>query len=584
MGAHAPADRHTTTHPPATDRPPATTGRATRGGAPTADRAPIGSRIPTAGQPAAASRVPADASAPTTSRAATSHAGANAVAPAAGRTPVGRASADAGGPTAGRGAAGRVPAAAGAPAASHAAASRASAGAGAPAAGRAAPGPAPAEVGAPATGHTTAPRPRAPHPFADHPTAPPTTDLVDPTWGPRSDPVARALRMIVDGVVDREGVPGLATRLGYSVRQVERRLLAELGSGPLAIARARRARTARLLAETTALPMTEIAVAAGFASVRAFNETVRELFGRSPTDLRGGRRAPGGVPGAVVLRLPFRGPLHAPSLFGPLVANAVPGVEEWRDGAYRRTLRLPRGHGVVSLRPRADHVECDLTLTDSRDLPVAISRCRRALDLDADPAEVDGALRADPALRPLVDAAPGTRVPGVVDGAECAVRALLGEGTGTGAAMGAGANAGWAHRVVREAGEAVPDPAGGGLTHLFPTPQALLDLDPALLPPPARAPLTALLTALVGGVDLGAGADRAEARSALRCAGERVLDAVLTRSLGDPDGFCPDDPAVRAAAGGIGLPVTAAALADRSRAWRPWRAYATRYLLGRAPT
>ncbi|AXX27900.1 Methylated-DNA--protein-cysteine methyltransferase [Actinosynnema pretiosum subsp. pretiosum] len=398
--------------------------------------------------------------------------------------------------------------------------------------------------------------------------------------------MARALRMIVDGVVDREGVPGLATRLGYSVRQVERRLLAELGSGPLAIARARRARTARLLAETTALPMTEIAVAAGFASVRAFNETVRELFGRSPTDLRGGRRAPGGVPGAVVLRLPFRGPLHAPSLFGPLVANAVPGVEEWRDGAYRRTLRLPRGHGVVSLRPRADHVECDLTLTDSRDLPVAISRCRRALDLDADPAEVDGALRADPALRPLVDAAPGTRVPGVVDGAECAVRALLGEGTGTGtgAAMGAGANAGWAHRVVREAGEAVPDPAGGGLTHLFPTPQALLDLDPALLPPPARAPLTALLTALVGGVDLGAGADRAEARSALRCAGERVLDAVLTRSLGDPDGFCPDDPAVRAAAGGIGLPVTAAALADRSRAWRPWRAYATRYLLGRTPT
>ncbi|GAA2680858.1 DNA-3-methyladenine glycosylase II [Actinosynnema pretiosum] len=386
--------------------------------------------------------------------------------------------------------------------------------------------------------------------------------------------------MIVDGVVDREGVPGLATRLGYSVRQVERRLLAELGSGPLAIARARRARTAKLLVETTALPMTEIAVAAGFASVRAFNETVRELFGRSPTDLRGGRRAPGGEPGAVTVRLPFQGPLHAPSLFGPLVANAIPGVEEWRDGAYRRTLRLPHGHGVVSLRPRADHVECDLALTDSRDLPVAISRCRRALDLDADPAEVDAALRADPVLRPLVDAAPGTRVPGVVDGAECAVRALLGEGTT--ATASTTASTGWAHRVVQEAGEAVHDPAGG-LTHLFPTPRALLELDPALLPPQARAPLTALLTVLVGGVDLGAGADRAEARSALRCAGERVLDAVLTRSLGDPDGFCPDDPALRAAAGEVGLPVTAAALADRSRAWRPWRAYATRYLLGRAP-
>ncbi|MYX55811.1 helix-turn-helix domain-containing protein, partial [Streptomyces sp. SID8382] len=300
-----------------------------------------------------------------------------------------------------------------------------------------------------------------------------------PQWNERADLVARAMRLIADGVVDRDGVPGLAARLGYSTRQVERQLLAELGAGPLALARAQRAQTARLLIETSELPMADIAFAAGFASVRAFNETVREIFALAPTELRQrARRGPrASVPGALTLRLPFRAPLCPDNLFGHLAATAVPGVEEWRDGAYRRTLRLPYGPGVVTLRPRPDHIACQLSLADLRDLAGAISRCRRLLDLDADPAAVDDLLRTDLQLAPLVDKAPGRRVPRAVDADEFAVRAVLGQQVSTAAAR---THAG---RLVVAHGEPVEDPAGG-LTHLFPSAQALAGLDPEKLAMP----------------------------------------------------------------------------------------------------
>ncbi len=291
------------------------------------------------------------------------------------------------------------------------------------------------------------------------------------------------MRLIADGVIDAGGVPGLAARLGYSVRQVERQLLAELGAGPLALARAQRAQTARLLIETSSLPMGEVAFAAGFASIRTFNQTVQEVFALSPTELR--RRAAGGhgapASRALSLRLPFRAPLCPDNLFGHLAATAVPGVEEWRDGAYRRTLRLPHGQGVVALRPLPDHIGCQLTLTDLRDLSVAISRCRRLLDLDADPVAAAGLLRADPVLAPLVDKAPGRRVPRTVDPAEFAVRALLGQQVSTAAARTHAARLAAAH------GEPADDP-GGGLTRLFPASQALAAADPASAGGAGRAP------------------------------------------------------------------------------------------------
>ncbi|MER0483840.1 DNA-3-methyladenine glycosylase 2 family protein [Streptomyces sp. Edi2] len=400
-----------------------------------------------------------------------------------------------------------------------------------------------------------------------------------PEWNARADLVARAMRLIADGIVDREGVPGLAARLGYSTRQTERQLLAELGAGPLALARAQRAQTARLLVETTALPMTDIAFAAGFASIRTFNETVREVFALSPTELRQ-RARPGpraAVPGALALRLPFRQPLNPDNLFGHLAATAVPGVEEWRNGAYRRTLNLPYGHGIVALAPRPDHIDCRLSLTDLRDLAGAIARCRRMLDLDADPEAVDGLLREDPLLAPLVGKAPGRRVPRTVDAEEFAVRAVLGQQVSTAAAR---THAG---RLVRAHGERVDDP-DGGLSHLFPTSAALAELDPDALAMPRtrRATLTGVIAALgSGALQLGVGSDRDEARdrlAALPGIGPWTVECIAMRALGDPDAFTPTDLGLRRAAAGLGLPHSPAALTRHSARWRPWRAYAVQYL------
>ncbi|MER5746993.1 AlkA N-terminal domain-containing protein [Streptomyces sp. NPDC059913] len=409
----------------------------------------------------------------------------------------------------------------------------------------------------------------------------PDTSPGSPQWDARADLVARAMRLIQDGVVDREGVAGLANRLGYSARQIERQLHAELGAGPLALARAQRAQTARVLIETTGLPMADVAFAAGFSSVRTFNETVREVFALTPGELRdraARETRPPATPGAITLRLPYRAPLNPSNLFGHLAATAVPGVEEWRDGAYRRTLALRHGHGTVALAPRPGHIVCRLHLTDPRDLTLAISRCRRLLDLDADPVAVDEQLRADPLLAPLVEAAPGRRVPRTVDGAEFAVRAVLGQQVSTAAARTHAA------RLVTAHGHPVDDPEGGGLTHLFPGPEQLAGLDPEqlALPRSRRTTLTTLVTALAdGSLRLDTGTDRERARAQLAALpgfGPWTVDVIAMRALGDPDAFLPTDLGIRRAAAHLGLPATPAALTARAAAWRPWRAYAVQYL------
>ena len=407
-----------------------------------------------------------------------------------------------------------------------------------------------------------------------------------PAWDPRADVVARAVRLVADGVVDREGVEGLAARLGYGSRQLGRLVTAELGAGPLALARAQRARTARVLVESTDLPLADVAHAAGFASVRQFNATVQEVYAATPGDLR--RRAGAGTgkgtgsgtgartDGPLDLRLPFRAPLEPGNLFGHLAATAVPGVEEWRDGAYRRTLRLPHGHGVVALRPAGDHVAARVRLSDLRDLPSVVARCRRLLDLDADPVAVDDALAEDPVLAPLVRAVPGRRVPRTVDAEELAVRAVLGQQVSTAAARTHAA------RLVLAHGEPVDDPEGG-LTHLFPTASALADLDPLALALPGarRAALLALVRALASGeLVLDGGADRERARAqllALPGIGPWTAETVAMRGLGDPDAFLPTDLGVAAAAARLRLPATPAAPRARSRAWTPPPAYATQH-------
>ncbi|MEU1850954.1 AlkA N-terminal domain-containing protein [Streptomyces sp. NPDC019990] len=398
-----------------------------------------------------------------------------------------------------------------------------------------------------------------------------------PKWNERADLVARAMRLIKDGVVDRVGVPGLAAQLGYSTRQIERQLRAEVGAGPLALARAQRAQAARLLIETSALPMADVAFAAGFSSVRSFNDTVQAVFAMSPTELRK-RSHPAGVAGTLALRMPFRAPLCADSLFGHLAATVVSGTEEWRSGAYRRTLRLPGGPGVVELRPGASaFIECRLILTDLRDLTTAINRCRWMLDLDADPIAVDELLGEDPALAPSIRKHPGRRVPHLVDGEEFAIRALLGQQASAGTARG---RAEW---LVAAHGPSLAAP-DGGLSRLFPSPAEIAEVDPATIPLPdrLRAALLRLAEALAAGsIDVSSGSDWQRARAGLAAVPGILPDTVeriAMGALGDPDAFTTADPGVRTGAAELGLPSTEAELTRHATLWRPWRAYALQHL------
>ncbi|MEO6145183.1 MAG: AlkA N-terminal domain-containing protein, partial [Dermatophilaceae bacterium] len=411
-----------------------------------------------------------------------------------------------------------------------------------------------------------------------------------PEWNVRSDLIARAMRLIADGVVDREGVTGLASRLGYSVRQIQRQLMAELGAGPLALARAQRAQTARVLIETSSLPASDVAFAAGFASIRAFNDTVQEVFALSPTELRAratrsrAKRArsrmsepDSATPGTLSLRLPFRKPFCPDNVFGHLAATAVPGVEEWRAGAYRRTIRLSHGHAVVALRPTDDHVAALISLTDQRDLASAISRCRWMLDLDADPVAVDAVLSEDPLMATLVGGHPGRRVPRTADPDEFAVRAVLGQQVSTAAARTHAA------RLVSAYGDPITDPHGG-LTHLFPTPHHLASMDPTglAMPRSRRRTLMGLVDALAQGqVDLDIGADWHEARAKLKALpgfGPWTVESIAMRCMGDPDAFLSGDLGVKVAAARLGMPTTPKALTGHSYLWRPWRSYAVQYL------
>jgi AraC family transcriptional regulator of adaptative response / DNA-3-methyladenine glycosylase II len=278
--------------------------------------------------------------------------------------------------------------------------------------------------------------------------------------------------------------------------------------------------------------------------------------------------------------LEHRAPLLPGNLFGHLVATAVPGVEEWRDGAYRCTLRLPRGPGIAALRPAQPGASCvraTLHLADPTDAESAVATCRRILDLDADPAVIDPVLARDPVLAPLVAAAPGRRVPGTADAEQFAVRAVLGQQVSTAAARTHAA------RLVAAHGDPLGDPEGG-LTHLFPRPARLAAMDPGLLALPGarRAAVLGLVRALADGrVDLSPGADPATATArlaALPGIGPWTVGSIAMRALGDRDAFLAGDLGVRLAAQRLGLPPTPAALTRHAEAWRPWRAYAVQHL------
>jgi AraC family transcriptional regulator of adaptative response / DNA-3-methyladenine glycosylase II len=400
-----------------------------------------------------------------------------------------------------------------------------------------------------------------------------------PDWDLRADLVGRAMRLIADGVVDREGVGALARRLGYTERHVHRQLTAVVGAGPLALARAQRAQTARILLETTAVSITAVAFAAGFQSVRQFNATVREIFALTPSELRARARRAGRPEesGALSLRLPYRSPLDAEGLIAFLALRAVPGVEEVVDGAYRRSLRLPHGSGVLELRPADGYVHARYWLEDLRDLAAAMQRSRALLDLDSDPLSVVEALGDDALLGRLVRAAPGRRVAGHVDGHELAVRAVLGQQVSLRGASTL------ADRLVTAYGQPLARPIGA-VTHLFPSAEALATADPGRLAMPSarRRALLGLAGALADGdLTLDSGSDRAEARRgllALPGIGSWTTEYIAMRALRDPDAFLPSDLGVRHALEGLGQDGKPAAAERLAEHWRPYRAYAVQHL------
>jgi AraC family transcriptional regulator, regulatory protein of adaptative response / DNA-3-methyladenine glycosylase II len=466
-----------------------------------------------------------------------------------------------------------------------------------------------------------------------------------PEWNVRSDVAGRAMRLIADGVVDRVGVDGLASSLGYSSRQVGRLLTAEVGAGPLALARAQRARTARILVETTALPMGDIAFAAGFASIRQFNATMLEVYDTPPTVLRerairrdgsalarpraGGAADGGGATGVLRLRLPFRPPIDLSRMFGFLAARAIPGIEVASLDEYKRTVSLPNGFGILALRPvpSASWVDCSLVLSDLRDVTAAVQRCRRLLDLDADPCAISGFFLGDPVIGPLAADCRGRRAVGAVDGNEIAVRAVLGQQVSVAAARRLGG------RLVALRGTPLPALAdvadlgsqpdqssradggaagdghgidGGALTHVFPDAATIAGLDPATLPMPlarGRALVTLASSLASGDISLDPGADREEAGArllALPGIGPWTAGYIRMRALSDPDVFLPGDVAVvralraltadaanavRLGANGFGAnepgvggPRSSAEALSAAERWRPWRSYAMHHL------
>ncbi len=401
-----------------------------------------------------------------------------------------------------------------------------------------------------------------------------------PEWDVAADTAGRAMRLIADGLVERDGVEGLASRVGYTSRHLTRLLTKELGAGPLALARARRAQTARILIETTAMPFADVAFASGFSSIRQFNDTVRAVYATTPSRLRADAGPQPGHSGVLELRLAVRKPFAAADLLAFLAARAVPGVEEAGAGWYARTLRLPHGTGDVhlslDLSDSDTTVRCALRLTDLRDLSSAVERCRRLLDADCDPEAVDEQLGGVAALAPLVRRRPGLRVPGHVEGDELAVRAVLGQQVSVARARAL------AGLLVERYGEALP--VGQG--RLFPTAATLATVDVADLPMPrarGRA-LTLLCAALASGeIPLDRSAERSDVRRALLEVpgiGPWTADYIALRALGDPDVFMPGDVGVRNGMRALGL--DAAGADQTSQAWRPWRSYAQMHVWSQA--
>jgi AraC family transcriptional regulator of adaptative response / DNA-3-methyladenine glycosylase II len=400
-----------------------------------------------------------------------------------------------------------------------------------------------------------------------------------PAWLGTSALVRRALRLIQDGVLDETSVDALAARLGIGSRHLHRLFVQHVGASPITVAQTRRLHFAKHLLDETDLPITEIALAAGFGSLRRFNDTFQRTYRRAPRELRRRRRRGLAAEGGddVVLRLAFRPPYDWPQVCAFLAARAVPGVERVDARGYARTVASDGSHALVCVRALEDEHALELRVRGAAppSLFQISTAARRTFDLAADPARIALALETDPLLRPLVKARPGLRIPGAWDPFECAVRAVLGQQVSIAAARTLAA------RLVSRVGRTV---AGGtdGLTHAFPAPPALAaaDLDGLGLTGARGRALRALARAVCeGALDFGGPVEEVtSALAALPGFGPWTAQYVALRALGEPDAFPAADLVLRRMTAAGGPPLTARALEARAEAWRPWRGYAVLHL------
>jgi AraC family transcriptional regulator of adaptative response / DNA-3-methyladenine glycosylase II len=402
-------------------------------------------------------------------------------------------------------------------------------------------------------------------------------------WRGTSNTVSRALALIEAGAMDTGDVDALAARLGVGERQLRRLFRQHLGASPVSVAQTRRVLLAKQLIQETRLPMGEVALAAGFGSVRRFNETFQQLFGRPPGELRRSRQEEVPAAEGIVVRLPYRPPFDWDAIIGFLADRAIPGVERVEPRRYARTLEVDGAKGVVIVTPRHgdNALTAEIRFPKLKALPAVIARIRRVFDLAADPGLIGDHLSQDPALAPLVAARPGLRAPGAWDGFELAVRAILGQQITVSAARAL------AGKLTDAYGSPIHDPAAAelGLTCVFPRPERLVGQDIAALGMPrARgAALEALARTVAEDPTIFTPrADLQSAISALKAlpgVGEWTAQYIALRELREPDAFPGADIALlRAMADEAGRRPTAEELLARSERWRPWRAYAAQHI------
>ena len=406
------------------------------------------------------------------------------------------------------------------------------------------------------------------------------------SWRGTSNTVSRALALIADGALDGDGarVETLAERLGLGERQLRRLFLQHLGASPIAVAQTRRVLFAKQLIHETRIPMTEIALAAGFGSVRRFNEIFQDLFHRPPSALRRKNSAiPSGTEAGVTLRLRYRSPYDWNSMLAYLHARAIPGVEVVEKGRYLRTVEIAGFAGSVEVThlPQRQSLGVTIRFPDVKSLPAIVTRVRRLFDLGADIETIDAHLSSDPLLAPLVAQRPGLRAPGGWDGFELAVRAVLGQQISVVAARRL------AGQLVSLHGKSVP--AGyvnhPGLSHVFPAAERLSSAESIGLAMPGtrQASLKALAAAAVADPNLfrpvGTMEDAIVRLRAIPGVGEWTAQYIALRAIREMDAFPASDIGVlRGAARLDGVRPTPAVLLDRAESWRPWRAYAAQHL------